>query len=40
MTKRHDTVGMLGHTLALRGYWDYDPLIDARLRSLDDKEPH
>jgi hypothetical protein len=27
-------------TLTLRGYWDYDPLIDDRLRPLCGGEPH
>jgi hypothetical protein len=33
-------LGVLDRTLALRGYWDYDPLIDARLWPLHDREPH
>jgi hypothetical protein len=31
---------MLDHTLALGGYWDYDPLDDIRSRPLRNGEPH
>jgi hypothetical protein len=33
-------LGMPGRILALGGYWDYGPLIDARLRSLRGGEPY
>jgi hypothetical protein len=31
---------MTANTLALGGYWDYVPLIDAQLRPLRDEETH
>jgi hypothetical protein len=33
-------LGIPDHTLALGGYWDYDPLIDNRLWLLCGGEPH
>jgi hypothetical protein len=43
LRKRPSTMihsGIPDHTLALGGYWDYDPLIDDWLRPLHDREPH